>query len=121
RVRFLPWAFILVSSSLLWADTAGFDLTGPRIEVMVTRAGKTLPISKVPNLQAGDRLWIHPDMPDEESVRFLMISVFLRGSTNPPPEDWFTKTETWTKRVRQEGIVITVPQGAQQALIFLAP
>jgi hypothetical protein len=121
RVRFLPWAFILVSSSLLWADTAAFDLTGPRIEVRVTRAGKTLPISKVPNLQAGDRLWIHPDMPDEESVRFLMISVFLRGSTNPPPEDWFTKTETWNKHVRQEGIVITVPQGAQQALIFLAP
>ena len=117
----MPWAFILVSSSLLWADTAAFDLTGPRIEVRVTRAGKTLPISKVPNLQAGDRLWIHPDMPDEESVRFLMISVFLRGSTNPPPEDWFTKTETWNKRVRQEGIVITVPQGAQQALIFLAP
>jgi len=50
-----------------------------------------------------------------------MIPVFLRGSTNPPPDAWFTKTETWNKRVREEGIVITVPQGAQQALIFLAP
>src|SRR6202162_2263689 len=121
RVRFFQLAFILLSGSLLRADTAAFDLTGPRIEVRVTRAGKTLPISKVPNLQAGDRLWIHPDMPDEESVRFLMISVFLRGSTNPPPEAWFTRTETWNKHVREEGIVITVPQGAQQALIFLAP
>jgi hypothetical protein len=121
RVRFFQLAFIVLSGSLLRADTAAFDLTGPRIEVRVTRAGKTLPISKVPNLQAGDRLWIHPDMPDEESVRFLMISVFLRGSTNPPPEAWFTRTETWNKHVREEGIVITVPQGAQQALIFLAP
>ena len=60
-------------------------------------------------------------MPDAESVRFLMISVFLRGSTNPPPESWFRKVETWNKHVREEGIVITVPEGAQQALIFLAP
>ena len=121
RFRVLQLVFILISGSLLWADTAGFDLAGPRIEVRVTRAGKTLPISKVPNLQAGDRLWIHPDMPEGESVRFLMISVFLRGSTNPPPEYWLTKVETWNKHVREEGVVITVPQGAQQALIFLAP
>ena len=113
--------FRILSASLLRADTAAFDLAGPRIEVRVTRAGKTLPISRVPNLQAGDRLWIHPDMPDGESVRFLMIPAFLRGSTNPPPENWFTKVETWNKHVREEGIVITVPPGAQQALIFLAP
>ena len=123
--RWLHLSILLLSfflfGSLLWADTAGFDLAGPRIEVRVTRAGKTLPISRVPNLQAGDRLWIHPDMPDAESVRFLMISVFLRGSTNPPPESWFRKVETWNKHVREEGIVITVPEGAQQALIFLAP
>jgi hypothetical protein len=105
----------------MWADTAAFDLAGPRIEVRVTRAGKTLPISRVPNLQVGDRLWIHPDMPDGESVRFLMIPVFLRGSTNPPPDNWFTRVETWNKHVREEGVVITVPEGAQQALIFLAP
>jgi hypothetical protein len=121
RVQFLQFAFILSSASLLWADTAGFDLSGPRIEVKVTRAGKTLPISRVPNLQAGDRLWIHPDLVAGQLVRFLMIPVFLRGSTNPPPEAWFTKAETWDKRVREEGIVITVPPGAQQALIFLAP
>jgi hypothetical protein len=121
RVRFLQLAFILLSGSLMWADTAAFDLAGPRIEVRVTRAGKTLPISRVPNLQAGDRLWIHPDMPDGESVRFLMIPVFLRGSTNPPPDNWFTRVETWNKHVREEGVVITVPEGAQQALIFLAP
>ncbi len=113
--------FILLSASALLGDTAAFDLAGPRIEIRVTRAGKTLPISRVPNLKAGDRLWIHPDMPDAESVRFLMITAFLRGSTNPPPENWFTKVETWNKHVREEGVVITVPTGAQQALIFLAP
>ena len=121
RASFVQLVIVLVSGSLLWADTAAFDLNGPKIEVRVTRAGKTLPISKVPNLQAGDRLWIHPDMPEGESVRFLMIPVFLRGSTNPPPDSWFTKVETWNKHIREEGIVITVPQGAQQALIFLAP
>lgn len=121
RVHLLQLVFILLSVSLLRADTAAFDLAGPRIEIRVTRAGKTLPISRVPNLQAGDRIWIHSDMPDEESVRFLMIPAFLRGSTNPPPENWFTKVETWNKHVREEGVVITVPAGAQQAMIFLAP
>src|ERR1700676_2402125 len=121
RVPFFQLAFVFLSVSLLRADTAAFDLAGPRIEIRVTRAGKTLPIDRVPNLQPGDRIWIHPDMPDEESVRFLMISAFLRGSTNPPPENWFTRVETWNKHVREEGVVITVPAGAQQALIFLAP
>ena len=121
RNSFLRFGLVLVFGSLLWGVTAAFDLAGPKIEVRVTRAGKTLPISKVPNLQAGDRLWIHPDMPEGESVHFLMIPVFLRGSTNPPPESWFTRVETWNKHIREEGIVITVPQGAQQALIFLAP
>src|SRR6202034_2286395 len=51
----------------------------------------------------------------------LMIAAFLRGSTNPPPENWFTKVETWNKHVRDEGGVITVPPGAEQPLIFLAP
>ena len=121
RVRSLGLLFLLLAGGWLWADTAAFDLAGPKIEVRVTRAGKTLPISRVPNLQAGDRLWIHPDLPESEGVRFLMISVFLRGSTNPPPDNWFTRVETWNKHVREEGVVITVPQGAQQALLFLAP
>jgi hypothetical protein len=87
----------------------------------VTRAGKPLPISEVPNLQPGDRLWIHPDFPQDQSARYLLIVAFLRGSTNPPPENWFTRVETWKKQVREEGFVVTVPQDAQQALLFLAP
>jgi hypothetical protein len=111
--------FTLVNFSR--ADSAAFDLSGPPVEVRVTRAGKTLPISEVPNLQVGDRLWLHVKLPEHEAVHYLLIAAFLRGSTNPPPEDWFTKAETWNKEVRQEGIVVTVPQGAQQALLFLAP
>ena len=105
----------------LFAGTAAFDLPGPQIEVRVTRNGKTLPIAQVPNLQVGDRIWVHPDLPAGQSVNFLLVAAFLRGATNPPPESWFIKAETWNKRVREEGIVITVPPDAQQALLFLAP
>ena len=103
------------------ADNAAFDLAGPKLEMNVTRADKTLPIAEVPNLQPGDRLWIHADLPDDQSVHYLLVVAFLRGTTNPPPEDWFTRAETWNKKVREEGILVTVPQGAQQALLFLAP
>lgn len=103
------------------ADNNSFDLLGPRIEMKVSRNGKSLPISQVANLQPGDRLWLHPDFPDDQSARYLLIVAFLRGATNPPPESWFTRAETWTKPVKEEGIIVTVPQDAQQALIFLAP
>ena len=98
-----------------------FDLTGPKIEIHVTRAGKTLGIADVPNLLPGDRLWIHVDLPDDQAVHYLLVVAFLRGTTNPPPEDWFTRAETWNKQVESEGIVVTVPKDAQQALLFLAP
>lgn len=114
-------ALLLVASAATAADTAAFDLIGPRIEMRVTRAGVTLPISEVPNLEAGDRVWIQTDLPEDESVRYLLVVGFLQGATNPPSEKWFTETETWDKKFRQEGIVITVPRGAQQALVLLAP
>ena len=125
-VRCLFFLFVLLALLMgltypLYADSGAFDLTGPRVEVRVTRAGKTLPISDVANMQAGDRLWIRPDFPESQSVHYLMIVAFLRGTTNPPPENWFIRAETWTKKVREEGIVVTVPQDAQQTLLFLAP
>jgi hypothetical protein len=101
--------------------TVAFDLPGPQVEVRVTRAGKTLPIAQVPNLQAGDRVWVHPNMPEEQSVRYIMVAAFLRGTTNPPPPNWFTKVETWNRQVREEGFFLTVPKDAQQLLLFLAP
>jgi hypothetical protein len=114
-------AALIAVPTFVRADGNNFDLLGPRIEMKVTRGGKALPISDVANLQPGDRLWLHPDFPDDQSARYLLIVAFLRGATNPPPENWFTKAETWTKPVREEGIVVTVPQDAQQVLLFLAP
>jgi hypothetical protein len=113
--------FLLFLPTFLRADTAAFDLPGPRVEVRVTRGGTELPVADVPNLQEGDRLWIHPAFPETQSAHYLIIVSFLRGSTNPPPENWFTKIEAWNKRVRDEGVMVTVPKGAQQVLLFLAP
>ena len=120
--RLLLAALLLLATPLLpAADSARFDLSGPKLDVLVTRAGKTLPIASVPNLQPGDELRLHPDLPETQSVHYLLVAVFLRGTTNPPPDDWFFRIETWNKRVRAEGVTITVPEEAQQAILFLAP
>jgi hypothetical protein len=105
----------------LHADAPAFDLVGPTVDVHVQRQGKTLPIAEVPNLLPGDRLWIHPDLPESQSAHYVLIVAFLRGSTNPPPVEWFKRVETWTKPVREEGVFVIVPAEAQQALLFLAP
>ena len=108
-------------TTLARPDAAAFDLTGPKVDVHVERGGKSLPIAEVPNLRPADRLWIHADLPDTQSVHYLMIVVFLRGATNPPPESWFTRIETWVKQPREEGVFVPVPAEAEEALIFLAP
>ena len=56
-----------------------------------------------------------------QSTHFVLVVAFLRGATNPPPPAWFTRVETWTREARDEGVFVTVPAEAQQALIFLAP
>jgi hypothetical protein len=113
--------FLCSISPLLRADGPPFDLTGPRVDVHVKRGDVTLPISETPNLMPGDRLWIHPDLPDSQAAHFVLVVAFLRGSTNPPPPEWFTRVETWTPDAREEGVFVTVPAEAQQALLFLAP
>ena len=120
--RSLPlFCFLLLAVSVLWADSPAFDLTGPKVDVHVKRGDLTLPIGEIPNLLPGDRLWIHPDFPQSQSERYVLVVAFLRGATNPPPPDWFTRTETWTRQAREEGIFVNVPQEAQQALVFLVP
>ena len=81
----------------------------------------TLPIASVPNLQPGDRIWLHPDLPASQSIHYLMVLVFLRGTTNPPPDNWFTRVESWDKKVLAEGVEVKVPDEAQQAVLLLAP
>src|ERR1700712_181632 len=94
RLIVVSFLFLLLAATSRAAD-ARFDLVGPRIDVKVTRSGVTLPIASVPNLQPGDKLWVHPDLPPTQSVHYLLIVAFLRGTTNPPPDTWFTKVETW--------------------------
>lgn len=103
------------------ADPAPFDLAGPTIEMQVTRGGVTLPAARVPTLAAGDRLWLKADLPEQQAAHYLMVAVFLRGSTNPPPADWFMRCDTWGGNCAREGLTITVPKDAQQLLLFLAP
>jgi len=110
-----------LTSAGLHADSPAFDLAGPKIDVHVKRGDITLPISETPNLLPGDRLWIHPDLPLSQSTHFVLVVAFLRGATNPPPPEWFTRVETWSREARDEGVFVTVPAEAQQALIFLAP
>ena len=91
------------------------------VDVHVTRGDRSLPIASVPNLQGGDKLQVHADFPATQSVHLLLVVAFLRGTTNPPPDGWFTRIETWKKDVRDEGMTVTVPEEAQQAVMFIAP
>jgi hypothetical protein len=102
------------------ADAARFDLIGPKIDVRITRGSVTLPIAQVPSLQAGDKIWVKADLPSTQSNHLLLIIAFLRGTTNEPPEDWFTLIDTWDKK-SIEGTTVTVPQGAEEAIMFVAP
>src|SRR6202050_1921427 len=119
RVAFLSlWCLLLgmfVRAGFAHADGAAFDLAGPPVEMRVTRQGTTLPISRPANLPPGGPLLILHDLPDSQSVHYLLVVAFLRGSTNPPPESWFTRVETWNKQAREEGTVVTVPPAARQA------
>jgi hypothetical protein len=111
---------LLSSAPFVRADDARFDLPGPRIDVYVTRGTVTLPISRVPELQPLDTLRVKTDLPATQSNHLLLIVAFLRGTTNEPPDNWFTKIETW-KPTPPEGTLIVVPAGAQRAMLFVAP
>src|ERR1700729_4338544 len=120
-LKVAAWLFIILLAAALRADDkARFDLAGPTIDIRVTRGSSTLPIAQVPNLQPGDKIWIKADLPPSQSNHLLLIVAFLRGTTNEPPDNWFTKIETWDKR-NAEGTTVTVPDEAEQAILFIAP
>jgi hypothetical protein len=125
KLKSYPFAVALLACLLfpflLLADGAAFDLDGPALRLRITRGKVTLPIGAAPNLLPGDKLWIQPAFPSNQIAHYLLIVSFLRGSTNPPPEEWFTKAETWDDHVRSAGLTVTVPPGAEQALLMLAP
>jgi len=111
----------MIVAGVAVAGPAPFDLAGPFLDVTISRGAVTLPASEVPNLAPGDRIWIKADLPPTQSVHYLLVAAFLRGSTNPPPDAWFFPCKTWTGKCASDGLTITVPQDAQQLLVFLAP
>jgi len=121
HLRSRPLILAIILAATAQAGPAPFDLAGPTLDVKITRGKQTLPASEVPNLAAGDRIWIKADFPATQSAHYLMVTAFLSGSTNPPPESWFFPCKTWTGKCAHDGLTVTVPQGAQQVLVFLAP
>jgi hypothetical protein len=120
RIGFLLLAGLLAGVAQA-AGPAPFDLAGPTLDVVVTRGKTILPASEVPNLAEGDKIWIKPEFPASQSADYLMVAAFLSGSTNPPPESWFFPCKTWSGKCSKEGLTVTVPKGAQQVLVLLAP
>ena len=114
-------ALAVLATAPVCAEPAAFDLVGPTLEVEVTHGAATLPISQVPNLAPGDRLWLKADLGGQNAVHYLMVAAFLRGSTEPPPEGWFFRCDTWRGKCPKEGMTLAVPAEARQLLIFLAP
>ena len=124
NARFCRWVLAfagLLTANVFAAGPAPFDLKGPTLEVSVTRGTTTLAIAQAPHLAAGDKLSLKADFPDSQSEHYLLVVTFLRGPTNPPPKNWFFKCATWKTDCAAKGLTVTVPDGAQQALIFLAP
>nr|WP_272800562.1 hypothetical protein [Sphingobium sp. AntQ-1] len=103
------------------AEPAPFELPGPALDILVMRGDQSLPIAQVPSLSEGDRLSIEADLPADQGARFILVSAFLRGATNPPPKDWVRFAETWKKKDKDKALVLTVPKGARQMVLFLVP
>lgn len=103
------------------ADAPPFDLAGPTLRAKVTRNGVTLPIGQVPALAAGDTIEIAADLPSDQSAKYMLVSAFLHGATNPPPTKWIDRAETWKKKDKDKLLKLTVPEGARQLVLFMVP
>src|SRR3546814_2145577 len=117
---------IAIWSSVPWsqvqaAEPAPCDLSGTGLRVTVQRDGVTLPIDAVPTLEADDLLSIQADLPKDQGTKFLLLSAFLRGATNPPPEDWIRTVETWKRKDKDKTLWLQVPEGAKQLVLFFVP
>jgi hypothetical protein len=109
HLRSRPLILAIILAATAHAVPAPFDLAGPTLDVKITRGTQTLPASEVPNLAAGDLIWIKADLPATQSAHYLMVIAFLSGSTNPPPESWFFPCKTWTGKCGHDGLTVTVP------------
>ena len=98
-----------------------FNVPGPVLQVNVRRGEETLPIYQVPSLQPGDIISVTSSFKEKEPVHWMLVSGFLRGATEPPPEKWFSEVDLWKHHNWDHTQQITVPSGANQGLLFLAP
>jgi hypothetical protein len=98
-----------------------FDLVGPKVSIQVKRGATTLPIAEVPVLAPHDRLKIIARVAEAKTTHYLMVAAFLRGPTDPPPDAWFFRCDTWKAPCDQAGLDVEVPEGAQQMMLFFAP
>ena len=121
RLSLVALAACLSSAGTRAAEPAPFDLPGPDLSVSVTRGGRTLPIGQVPALATGDLIRIEANLPADQSVHYRLISAFLRGVTNPPPQKWIATAETWARKDKKRTLKLTVPQHARQLVLFLVP
>lgn len=112
---------MLAPASLGAAEPSPFEMPGPALDILVMRGDQSLPIAQVPSLSEGDRLSVEADLPSDQGARFILVSAFLRGATNPPPKDWVQFAETWKKKDKDKALVLTVPKGARQMVLFLVP
>lgn len=117
----LAVAVAIAAASPAAADPAPFELTGPDLTIEVTRGQQTLPIAQVPSLAEGDKLSIHAALPADQGLKFLMVSAFLRGATNPPPKDWISTASTWKEKEKDKALSLTVPKGARQVVVLMVP
>jgi len=117
--RLLLLALALFLAPAASAQQNAFDLAGPDLAVTVTRDGVALPVTAVPALRTGDRLTARAVLPPDQAARYRLVVAFLRGATNPPPKNWFFAVETWSRK--RNVLDVTVPPGAEQAILFLAP
>lgn len=124
-MRILPGLVLLgalfASQGGFSAEKQLFDLVGPGVDIIVTRGGVSLPLAQVPGLAAGDRLRLKPVLPAGDAARYVMVTAFLRGSTNPPPDDWFKRCDTWRRDCLDKGLDLEVPKDAVQMVLLFAP
>ena len=124
-LRSLAAAAALLAPVVIWPaavraqQSASFDLAGPSLSMTVKRGETTLPVAQVPGLRAGDVLSLKADLPADQSAHYVLVLAFLRGATNPPPKDWFHRVDAWD--AKKNVITATIPDGAEQAIAFLAP
>ncbi|MFC6433721.1 hypothetical protein ACFQAQ_00790 [Novosphingobium resinovorum] len=111
---------LLIAAPAL-GDPAPFELAGPDLRIEVTREGQTLPIGRVPSLAPGDKVVVHGALPENQSARFVLMSAFLRGATNPPPKDWVDLARTWKEKEKDSALTVTVPRDARQMVLLMVP